>query len=165
MLHFTRHALNRMRRLGIKQSEVEKYSPRVRKSDPGFGISARAGVWPVTRGAMDLRRRRRRVHKNRGRYDHSQGALTMPRMPIAIERETKYNVAYVRYHADDPEASGRTVGYADYRINVDLNESGRIVGIEILALGAEELGALADIAKKYDLDLSPLIGGTVSSAA
>jgi uncharacterized protein YuzE len=114
---------------------------------------------------MDLRRRRRRVHKNRGRYDHSQGALTMPRMPIAIERETKYNVAYVRYHADDPEASGRTVGYADYRINVDLNESGRIVGIEILALGAEELGALADIAKKYDLDLSPLIGGTVSSAA
>jgi hypothetical protein len=31
---------------------------------------------------------------------------------------------------------------ADYEINADLNESGGIVGIEILALGAEELGAL-----------------------
>ena len=89
----------------------------------------------------------------------------MPRMPIAIERETKYNVAYVRYRADDPETCGRTVGYADYQINVDLDENDGIVGIEILALGAEELAALADIAKKYDLDLSPLIGGTVPSAA
>jgi hypothetical protein len=32
---------------------------------------------------------------------------------------------------------------ADYEINADLNESGGIVGIEILALGAEELGALS----------------------
>lgn len=55
----------------------------------------------------------------------------MPRMPIAIERETKYNVAYVRYHADDPEPSGRTIGYADYQGVISTTRcSARIQSVE-----------------------------------
>ena len=92
----------------------------------------------------------------------------MPRLPIAIERETEYNVAYVRYRQEEPRGIGRTIGYADHQVNVDVDETNGIIGIigiEILSLSADELAALADIAKAYDLDLSPLIGGTVPSAA
>jgi hypothetical protein len=39
------------------------------------------------------------------------------------------------------------------------------VGIELLSLGADESAALAQIARAGDLELSPLIGGIVSSAA
>jgi hypothetical protein len=83
----------------------------------------------------------------------------MPRTPTAIEREPKYNVAYVRYRKGEVHA-GRTIGYADHQINVDVDDDG-LVGIEILSLGANELTALAEIAQTYDLDLTPLIGGTV----
>jgi uncharacterized protein YuzE len=89
----------------------------------------------------------------------------MPHLPIAIERETKYNVAYVRYRPEQPQGIGRTIGYADKQVNVDVDKTDGIIGIEILALGADELAALADIAKIYDLDLFPLIGGTVPTAA
>jgi uncharacterized protein YuzE len=89
----------------------------------------------------------------------------MPRLPIAIERETEYNVAYVRYRQQEPQGIGRTIGYADHQVNVDVDETNEIIGIEILTLSADELTALADIAKAYDLDLSPLIGGAVPNAA
>ncbi|MFY9780571.1 MAG: hypothetical protein WAJ85_08680 [Candidatus Baltobacteraceae bacterium] len=89
----------------------------------------------------------------------------MPRLPIGVEREAEHNVACVRYGQVEREGVGRTVGYADYRVNVDVDQAGGIVGIEILSLGFEELAALAEIAKAHDLDLSPLIGGTVPSAA
>jgi uncharacterized protein YuzE len=88
----------------------------------------------------------------------------MPRLPIEIEREAEYNVAYVRYQEDSSRGIGKTIGHAGDQINLDLDEAGAIVGIEILSLGAVELAALAQIARAYDLDLSPLIGGTVSSA-
>ncbi len=88
----------------------------------------------------------------------------MSRNPIAVEREPEYNIAYLRYREDVPGDTGQTVGYADHQVNVDVDETGAIVGIEILSLGAEELAALAEIATAYELDLSPLIGGTVPSA-
>jgi uncharacterized protein YuzE len=89
----------------------------------------------------------------------------MSRLPIAIEREAEYNVAYVRYRQQEPQRIGRTIGYADHQVNVDVDETNEIIGIEILTLSADELTALADIAKAYDLDLSPLIGGAVPNAA
>jgi uncharacterized protein YuzE len=48
---------------------------------------------------------------------------------------------------------------------VDVDEAGQIIGIEILSLSADELAALAEIAKAYDLDLTPLIGGAIPNAA
>lgn len=95
----------------------------------------------------------------------------MPLLPIAIERETEFSVAYVRYRQAEPQGIGRTIGYADHQVNVDVDETNGIIGIigiigiEILSLDADELAALADIAKAYDLNLSPLIGGTVPGAA
>jgi uncharacterized protein YuzE len=89
----------------------------------------------------------------------------MSRTPIAVEREPEHNIAYLRYQEDVPGSTGQTVGYADHQVNVDFDEAGAIVGIEVLSLGAEELAALAEIAKAYELDLSPLIGGTIPSAA
>jgi uncharacterized protein YuzE len=89
----------------------------------------------------------------------------MARLPLAVERETEYNVAYVRYREHEPKRVGRTIGYADHQINVDVDETNEIVGIEILALSADELTALANIARAYDLDLSPLISGAVPNAA
>jgi uncharacterized protein YuzE len=93
----------------------------------------------------------------------------MPRLPIAVERETEYNAAYVRYREQEPQRTGRTIGYADCQVNVDVDvdvdEADQIIGIEILSLSADELAALAEIAKDYDLDLSPLIGGAVPNAA
>ena len=47
----------------------------------------------------------------------------MPRLPIEIEREAEYNVAYVRYQDDSSRGIGKTIGHAGDQIDLDLDEA------------------------------------------
>jgi uncharacterized protein YuzE len=50
----------------------------------------------------------------------------------------------------------KTKMFADGQINVDLDSSGEVIGIEILSLDPEDLRALAQIATEYKLSLNGL---------
>jgi uncharacterized protein YuzE len=45
----------------------------------------------------------------------------------------------------------QTAAYANGEVNVDLDTSGDVVGIEMLSIDPEEFGAVAQIGKKHDL--------------
>lgn len=63
------------------------------------------------------------------------------------------NVLYL-YYSRLPVS--RTKEFANGEINVDLDEQGEVVGIEVLSLEIEELAALKEIASQYQLNLDDL---------
>lgn len=60
---------------------------------------------------------------------------------------------YIRF--SDKEVAS-TAPSAHEELIVDYDASGRIVGIELISLGPDAFEALAGVAKKNELDLSPL---------
>ena len=64
------------------------------------------------------------------------------------EIENNEDASYLRF-SHFPIA--RTKTYADGEVNVDLDHCGEVVGIEVLSYGAEELKALGEIVKEYQL--------------
>ncbi|HVA33631.1 MAG TPA: DUF2283 domain-containing protein [Candidatus Baltobacteraceae bacterium] len=50
----------------------------------------------------------------------------------------------------------RTESYAGGEVNVDVDDRNQVIGIEMLSIDAEEIAALADVTRVYDLSLLPL---------
>lgn len=49
-----------------------------------------------------------------------------------------------------------TETYANGEVNADIDPYNEVVGIEMLSTGPEQLKTLADLSKRYDLDMTPL---------
>jgi len=63
--------------------------------------------------------------------------------------ESSEDAVYLRF---SKLTIARSVSYANGEINVDIDDHGEVIGIEMLSLDPQEMQALAEIATKYSLN-------------
>jgi len=73
----------------------------------------------------------------------------------AMTSEGPRGPAYIRF-SREPVASTEPTE-AQYEVVVDYDAAGGVVGVELVSLGPDMFAALADVARKHDLDLSALL--------
>jgi len=71
--------------------------------------------------------------------------------PRKIER----NDGVMYFHFND-NAIAKTKSYARGEVNVDLDASGMLVGVEVLSFGEDEIAALSSLAQEHHLDIATI---------
>ncbi len=81
----------------------------------------------------------------------------MPQTLRYVESDPSARASYLRFLSDDEAPFERTDSFGTGEVAVDLAKDGRVIGIEMLGTGPEELILLAQVARSH--------GRTISTSA